>query len=287
MAPDSQPGATVLDQVRDLIKAIAGLSPALIIAFAILIFVVALSIVLTVAAANRWKQSIFWGLKPPWVQVAPATANPAAEDQLHRALERLADLGQALVAVAEAPSSDERTRREWFQYLLEGLSGSLARGNGDHFRIGIYTVAGDDPNLHVLAQHNFDRSDARLKTLERRTTVAGWVVENGEPHYVPDVNRDSIYRKRKTRPSYKSMYAVPLGPPETPWGAMTIDVNRADGMTDTQQEIVRAFGDVASLGASLANMELQRPEPDAAEPAHTAAGIVKRTRAKEGSRDAP
>ena len=165
------------------------------------------------------------------------------------AILRLGDLEQALTAL---PGADEATLGRWFTHLCENLGWLLALGTTTHYRVAIWSDDDSDTTiLRRVALHGFDRNDARMQSLERATTVAGWVVANRRDHYVKDITNDLIYRPRRSDPAYRSMFAAPLGD-DQPWGAITIDADVVDGIQPDQQELVHRFGKLATTGASLA-----------------------------------
>jgi hypothetical protein len=165
------------------------------------------------------------------------------------AMSRLSDLEQALAAL---PGADEAALGRWFTYLCEHLAWVLATGTHRHYRVALWLDDEGDPvNLKRLALHGFDRNDPRMAELERETSVAGWCVKNGKPHYVRDTQADLIYRPRRSEPPYRSMYAAPLGNPD-PWAALTADVDVVDGFAPDQIDLLERFGKLATTGAAIA-----------------------------------
>lgn len=266
------------------------LTPALLTAAVPVVVLLILALVISWIIIGPGGADVSIGLRPlHWEVRKRAPADKTREDQLRHATEKLADVAKGLGAVAEADPSHETPARNWFQYLLENLGPTLAKGNGDNFRIAIWTVDPSDPKfLYGLAHYNFDRNADEYKKLERQGTVAGYVAEQGEAHYVPDESKDSIYRPRRAskgkRTKAKCMIAVPLGD-LPPWAVMTVDVNRVNGLTDTQQEIIAAFGDLATLGAHLARLELSRQESETTPAASSHVGMI--DSARKGGRRTP
>jgi hypothetical protein len=245
-------------------------TPELLVAGAVVLAVLVILLVVGAVITGPGGIDISLGLKPPHFDLHKRpSADKSREDQLRHAVEKMGDLAKGLGLVADADPGHETAARNWFAYLLQNLAPALAKGNGDNFRIAIWTLDAKDPeSLIGLAWFNFDPNEGQYKKLERRTTVAGFVADHGEAHYCRENAKDTLYRRRKDgrgrRSKAKSMLAVPLGEPSQPWAVLTVDVNRVDGLTDTQQEVVAAFGDLATLGAHLATLDIASGDPKVA-----------------------
>lgn len=182
--------------------------------------------------------------------------NPDAKHLLY-ALERLSDVGEALVAVVEAETWEQQGERawEWFDMCVENLGSALTTGSTERFRVALW--GSTPPDLMGLAYYQFDPA-TRPEELQD-TSIAAKVLRTKQPHYSPDAEKDPDYIPRsKHKRSYKSLYAVPCGRAEEPWGAITVDAKQRDGFSALDQAICQAFAKLATTGASLLDVAFEQ-----------------------------
>jgi hypothetical protein len=177
----------------------------------------------------------------------------ARELRLTAAADRISDLTGGISAIAAATADAlERTTEVWLTMVCEGAVAALACESHVTYRVAIWTDDETDrENLRRLVQHGFNR--LKTVTLPRDRTLAGEVVRTGKDHYCADVTDCAGYIPRDLQPGHKCMYAIPLGTPENPWAAMTVDADQIDALDESQRAIVQWFGEVASAGARTAD----------------------------------
>jgi GAF domain-containing protein len=192
-------------------------------------------------------------------------ADPQARQLLY-AMERMADVGQALVRTIEEPdpSTAEKLILGWFQLLVRNLCMALTvSGRAETFRVALW--ADTEEELTGLAYHLFESGKPPEK-LNRETSVAGHALRIREPYYVRNTETDPIYRPNTPgrRHSYRSIFAQPLGRDQNQWGVITVDARQPNGFTDIDQAIIAAFGKLATAGASLWRVLQAEKEADQA-----------------------
>lgn len=171
----------------------------------------------------------------------------AKELRYKAAMQRLGDLEQGLAAL---PNATEAALARWFTNFCENTAWVLSVGTHLHYRIALWSDDDSDTTiLRKVALHGFDRNDTRMEQLDRASTVAGWCANNGKPYYVRDTEKDDpVFRPRRSKPSYRSLYAVPLGT----WAVLTADVDVDEGFAEDQTELIERFGRLATTAATLA-----------------------------------
>lgn len=192
------------------------------------------------------------GVAPPRLKANRRPKTHPASVKYRAALTRYGDVGQALVAVIEAPArSVDRLAEEWFHFFCESLGHALTTGSIDTYRVAVWILDQMDNKLVGIAWHLFDPNDPGNQELSVDGTIAGHVLRTKEPYYCRDRHVDPLYTSRSGRPKpYESIYAVPLGPAEDPWGVMTVDAQMSNGFSDVDQQIVLSFATLATAGAS-------------------------------------
>jgi hypothetical protein len=234
----------------------------LLVGVALVIIVFVLGVIALAAGLNRTDRDLTITLRPLLIALTPRSKALRQNEKMYKAaIARLTDLEQGLAAIVDADAPDlERTVQNWLDFVCQGLEMVLSAGNNANFRIAIWTDdESDPPYLKGLAYCGFDRNDPKYAKLPRATTVAGHVVDHKNDHYVPDVSKDAVYRPRTNKPAYKSMYATPLGPDDDPWAVMTIDAPALDGLNEERRELVRRFGSLATVGATIGRRRMAGP----------------------------
>jgi hypothetical protein len=231
------------------------LSVPVIMAGVIFVITVAAAVSLVLLVLHLTQRELDVGLKPLRFGTHPRTTivDRTTEELLETALARLEDLEQGLAALVEAPEAElERRGQNWLDYVCEGLATVLAAGTHHRYRVAIWSDDEDDRDfLKGLAYHGFDRNLPKYEKLPRATTLAGWAVSHGEEHYAPDISKCTLFRRRTHPPGYKSMVATPLGPGTNPWAVITVDAPQLDGLDVPRLALVRRFGVLATVGATI------------------------------------
>lgn len=189
------------------------------------------------------------------------------------AFERLAEVGKGLRGVVEATEAEvDGALDTWFRSLCMSVAWTLATDNDEIYRVAIWTKDSTDPDiLRALAWHMMPDHKTSWKTLDRNTSLAGLAMRTKQTYYSKDVLNDPEYKRRDPSdpdPSYRSIFAVPLGDDE-PWGAMTIDARAKDGFTEQDRQIAVQFGGLSTIGAGVGIMRrrLRDPGPSSEAPA--------------------
>lgn len=217
----------------------------------ILAFAIGMRMLLT--TLHETDRELEVGIRPLRFGTRQRTLGIQADLLATTALARLSDLEAALVSLVEASDTELESRGEhWFDFLCESLGAVLAVDRNYRFRIAIWTDDETDPvDLRGLAYFAFNRHDPKYEKLNRAESLAGWAVAHRTSHYAPDVSKCTLYQKRKTDPTYRSLFVVPLGPQHDPWAAMTVDAEPIDGIDEPRQALITRFGALATVGARI------------------------------------
>jgi hypothetical protein len=229
-----------------------------------IVFIVGM-IALTICAVVLDRRDLLLdaGLKPPRLNTTkrqPKGRTP--EQQYAAAFERYADLGRALGAVLEDAGQDKETvARGWFGLLCQGLSGGLSTGTTETFRAAVW-MRSSDRELEAIATHLLAlRADRRLPMVG---SLAGQCITERREVYIADIGKDPTFNMfGDARKVYSSVVAVPCGPREDPWGAITVDAKGQSVFTDVDRELVRRFADLADVGMLAWDSEVTTGNNDA------------------------
>lgn len=209
-------------------------------------------IVVSIAVVAIADLEVDMGLAPPRLKASKRPKTHPDSVKYRAALTRYGDVAQALVAVFEAPAASvDRLAEEWFHFFCESLGHALTTGSIDTYRVAVWIHDEDDDKLIGIAWHLFDPNDPGNQELNIEGTIAGHVLRSKEPYYCRDRFNDPLYKSRSGRQKpYESIFAVPVGPADEPFGVITVDAQMKDGFSAADQEIVVGFASLATAGAS-------------------------------------
>lgn len=219
----------------------------------VIVFLILLGVI--VARLTHQEVDVGWGNKVFKVRSTRAAANEREAQKFRSGLEVYDDLSQAMVALIESTGEIDagRIAKEWFNRFASSLGGhALHIGDQERYRVSVWSIDKHDGS-QLKALGTFLAHTNRLPVAG---TIAGWVYENRRPYYCEDTLTDSLYRTHDDRPrDYRSIYAVPLGPEEGVWGAITVDAMQPRAFDECDQHIIRSFAGLATAAGAAYQIE--------------------------------
>lgn len=170
-------------------------------------------------------------------------------------LEQYGEVAMALDALLLAPVEQvEGASRQWFSQLATRLAHRLREERQHHYRVAIWLDDPNYPDVFIgIGRGLFDPGDTDMDTLERKNTIGGLAFESPTmTYYCRDRKTDPNFKPRKNiPPSFESVFGLALGDDVNRWGVMTIDARQVNGFPDDTVWLIRRFGELASMGASI------------------------------------